>query len=67
MNAAPMINACYRHQHPEVFGRPEIFAPCTGLGSQGEEPPSQGDHRAEEPMGNPDAVQLDGGSRDIFG
>lgn len=23
-NAAAMINICFEHQHPELFGRPEV-------------------------------------------
>jgi hypothetical protein len=26
-NAGPMINTCFRHQHPEFYGRPEIAIP----------------------------------------
>lgn len=34
-NAGPMVNRCFEHQHPEMFGRPEVlpeFPPesCTG-------------------------------------
>jgi len=31
MNAGDMINRCFRHQHPEAYGRDEVHEPAVPL------------------------------------
>ena len=31
MDAGPMINKCFRHQHPEAFGHEEVVEPSVPL------------------------------------
>jgi len=54
VDAAPMINRCYRHQHPEVFDRPAVEPPRlpAGLRYGGEHVPSSRAQVEEEPMGS---------------
>ena len=54
MNAGPMINRCFRHQHPECYGRempPEAEVPASlRWGGDNLAPSSQ--VTEPEPMGN---------------
>lgn len=61
-NAAEMVNVCYRHQHPEAYGRPEgVEATIPREVRYGaEETWLPGPALPEEPSGRPDAVPLDG-------
>lgn len=60
-SAIDMVNACFRHQHPEAFGRDEVPEPPIpavlreGPGASVSASPPQ---IAEEPMGHPDARPL---------
>jgi hypothetical protein len=59
-SASDMINRCFRHQHPEAYGRPEMVEASVptqlryGVG----ETVRESAVIAEEPMGSPDAVPL---------
>ena len=51
------IAACYAGQHPEAFGRPAVNIPYVdGIGAR-EAVSASMEVIAEDPMGNPDAVQ----------
>jgi hypothetical protein len=56
-----MVQRCFRHQHPEAYGRPEVAEAAVpqevryGRDSVG----TQGELVTEEPMGHPGAVVLD--------
>lgn len=55
MNAADMINRCFRHQWPELFGGTEVQVPTDGYILSREEPHTDSplsESIAEEPMGN---------------
>lgn len=61
MNAHDMVQHCFRHQHPEAYGREEVASadvPAVlryGRGSADE----GGQYVVEEEMGHPQAVRLD--------
>ena len=60
MSANEMVQRCFRHQHPEAYGRPEalegtIPADCR-FGRT--DPLSDGETLPEEPMGDPGAYRL---------
>lgn len=58
-SAADMINQCFRHQHPEAYGRPEVSdVPLPrDLRYGAEETIPATPILPEEPMGNPGAVE----------
>lgn len=54
MNSAPMIDLCFRHQHPEAYGAEEVSEPAIpAILRYGSDPlPSPSPHHLpEEPMG----------------
>ena len=59
-SASDMVNRCFRHQHPEAYGRPEMIEASVptqlryGVG----EAVRESAVIPEEPMGDPDAVPL---------
>ncbi len=56
-----MINACFRHQHPEAYGQPTVPEPPIPTHLRyGSDPPvtTSGLSIREEPMGLPDAQPL---------
>ena len=61
-SALEMIADCFRHQHPEAFGRPPVPGPVLpievryGRDDMRQSPPSQS--VLEEAMGDPNAVPL---------
>ena len=61
-SALEMIADCFRHQHPEAFGRPPVAGPVLpievryGRDDMRQSPPSQS--MLEEVMGDPHAVPL---------
>jgi hypothetical protein len=61
-SALEMIADCFRHQHPEAFGRPPVSGPVLpievryGRDDMRQSPPAQS--LMEEPMGDPNAVPL---------
>lgn len=59
MNAAEMVNQCFRFQHPEAFERPEVpegVVPSElRYGRDGTDQVAQGPSIPEEPMGDPGA------------
>ena len=66
MNSAPMIDKCFRHQHPEAYGDSEVPEPPVPVelryGRDRLPAPSAGcvaqDCLAEEALGYPDARPL---------
>jgi hypothetical protein len=60
-SAADMVNTCFRHQHPEAYGRKEIpEPPLPAFLRAGRDPipaPS-GEEIPERPMGDPEARVL---------
>ena len=62
-SALDMIADCFRHQHPEAFGRPPVPSPVLpvevryGRDDMRQSAPAQA--VMEEPMGNPRAASLD--------
>lgn len=59
MNAGPMIDACFRHQWPELYGReevPGVDIPNSLRYGTGDAPASAHPTIAEEPMGNGEQV-----------
>lgn len=60
MNAGPMIDTCFRRQHPEAYGRAEVTEPPV----PSELRYGRGEYIAmpaaipEEAMGHPEAVPL---------
>ena len=59
-SASEMVDRCFRHQHPEAYGRPEMVEASvpTQLGYGVGETVRESAVLPEEPMGNPDAVPL---------
>jgi hypothetical protein len=59
-SAAEMINRCFRHQHPEAYGRREIPEPRLPANLHFASDPPVRVHLAvpEATMGDPDAVLL---------
>ena len=61
-SALEMIADCFRHQHPEAFGRSPVAAPVLPIEvryGRDEAPPSPPNtFTAEEAMGHPAAVAL---------
>ena len=61
MNSAPMIDKCFRHQHPEAFGELEVAEPhvpiCLRYGLDRVPDPTR-ECLAEEISGFPDARPL---------
>ena len=61
-SALEMIADCFRHQHPEAFGRPPVAGPVLpievryGRDDMRQSPPTQS--VMEEVMGDPNAVPL---------
>ena len=59
-SAADMVNRCFRHQHPEAYGRAEpaeAVVPTELRYGRGEEyTPGQAKAIAEPEMGDPEAV-----------
>jgi hypothetical protein len=61
-SALEMIADCFRHQHPEAFGRPPVAGPVLpievryGRDDMRQSPPAQS--LMEEAMGDPNAVPL---------
>jgi hypothetical protein len=55
-----MVDRCFRHQHPEAYGRPEVGDPLipTQLRYGSEEFIPESPPVPEEPMGDPQAVPL---------
>ncbi len=59
-SASDMMDRCFRHQHPEAYGRPEMVEASVptqlryGVG----ETVRESAVIPEEPMGSPDAVPL---------
>src|SRR4029450_5949374 len=59
-SASEMVDRCFRHQHPEAYGRPEMLEASVptqlryGVG----EAVRESAVIPEEPMGNPDAAPL---------
>jgi hypothetical protein len=61
-STAEMINECFRHQHPEAYGREQVSqvaVPWDLECGRDHMMSSQACSIAEEPMGNPSAVPLD--------
>jgi hypothetical protein len=61
VNSAPMINRCFRHQHPEAYGAAEVAEPPVPMELRyGQErvPEPSGTGLAEECLGYPDARPL---------
>ncbi|HKW95623.1 MAG TPA: hypothetical protein VJX92_27290 [Methylomirabilota bacterium] len=61
MNSAAMINACFRHQHPEAYGDVEVTEPqVPAVLRYGQErlPSCSGECLAEEALGYPGAAFL---------
>ncbi len=59
-STADMINDCFRHQHPEAYGRPEtsdVVLPRE-LRYGAEEPILPTPSLPEVPMGNPEVCEL---------
>jgi hypothetical protein len=58
-SAAEMINLCFRHQHPEAYGRPEVpdVALPRDLRYGAEETIPATPILPEEPMGHPEAIE----------
>ena len=42
MDAGTMISTCFRHQHPECFGRPEVMPEFPVFSATGSEPVPEG-------------------------
>ena len=62
VNSAAMIDKCFRHQHPEAYGSPEVSEPHVPANlryGQDRLPASSPDHLPEEAVGNPEARPLD--------
>ena len=62
VNSAAMINKCFRHQHPEAYGKPEVSEPhVPAYLRYGHDrlPESSTEHLPEEAVGNPAATPLD--------
>jgi len=63
MNSAAMINACFRHQHPEAYGDVEVAepeVPAVLRYGQDRLPSQSGECLAEEILGYPGAAPLTG-------
>jgi hypothetical protein len=59
MTTADMIDTCFRHQHPEAYGREPIWEGYgTTVVSAEPAPTASADSLPEEPMGHPDAIPL---------
>lgn len=61
-SAAQMIDECFRHQHPEAYGREQVAQvaiPWDLECGRDHMMSSQACAVAEEPMGSPNAVPLD--------
>ena len=61
MNSAPMINRCFRHQHPEAYGEaevPEPLVPTELRYGQDRVAEPSGESLPEERPGHPDARLL---------
>ncbi len=61
MNSAPMINTCFRHQHPEAYGDMEVGEPRVPASlryGQDRLPAPSGEFLAEEVLGYPGAAPL---------
>lgn len=41
-HAGPMIDVCFRHQHPELYGRPEVVPEFPRESAVGAEPLPEG-------------------------
>jgi hypothetical protein len=56
-----MINSCFRHQHPEAYGEPEVPEPLVPMElryGQDRVPEPSGETLPEERPGYPDARPL---------
>jgi hypothetical protein len=63
VNSAPMINRCFRHQHPEAYGEAEVPEPPIPMElryGQDRAPESSAESLPEERGGYLDAVPLTG-------
>lgn len=59
-SAAEMINQCFRHQHPEAYGRDAVAEPSVpAVLRYGSDPRLPGGEEIPEPpMGHPEAAVL---------